>query len=41
MTLQPRAVVVHRTTEYAELVARHGTRQQAAFFLETRGRGIC
>jgi hypothetical protein len=40
MTLQPRAVVVHRTTEYAELVARHGTRQQAAFFLETRGRGL-
>lgn len=40
MTLLPRAVVVHRTTEYDELVARHGTRQQAAFFLETRGRGL-
>ena len=34
----PRAVVVTRTTEYAELLARHGTRGQAAFFLQTRGR---
>lgn len=40
MTLGPRVVVVHRRTEYDELVARHGTRQQAAFFLRTRGRGL-
>ncbi|MBK8756042.1 MAG: NAD(+)/NADH kinase [Actinomycetales bacterium] len=36
----PRAVVVTRTTEYAELLARHGTRGQAAFFLQTRGRAL-
>ncbi|SHI85557.1 ATP-NAD kinase [Tessaracoccus bendigoensis DSM 12906] len=36
----PRAVVVHRTTEYEELLARHGTRGQAAFFLAGRGRGL-
>ena len=40
MTLQPRAVVVHRRTELEELVARHGTRQQAAFFLTSRGRTL-
>lgn len=40
MTLAPRAVVVHRHTELEELIARHGTRQQAAFFLRTRGRSI-
>lgn len=40
MTLQPRAVVIHRRSEYDELLARHGTRQQAAFFLETRGRSL-
>jgi hypothetical protein len=40
MTLAPRVVVVHRPTEYAELLARHGTRGQAAFFLSTRGRDI-
>jgi hypothetical protein len=33
-------VLVHRTTEHQELVARHGTRQQAAFFLEARGRTL-
>ena len=38
VTLAPRAVVVHRRTELDELLARHGTRQQAAFFLRTRGR---
>jgi len=38
VTLQPRVVIVHRRTEYEELLARHGTRAQAAFFLETRGR---
>ncbi len=36
----PRAVVVHRATEYQELIARHGTRGQAAFFLESRGRSL-
>ena len=40
MTLTPRAVVVHRHTELDELVGRHGTRQQAAFFLRTRGRTL-
>lgn len=40
MTLRPRAVVVHRRTEYDELIARHGTRQQAAFFLQSRGREL-
>ena len=40
MTLRPRAVVIHRRSEYDELVARHGTRQQAAFFLQDRGRDL-
>lgn len=40
MSLLPRAVLVHRTSERDELVARHGTRQQAAWFLETRGRSL-
>ncbi|MCT9075970.1 NAD(+)/NADH kinase [Streptomyces fulvoviolaceus] len=40
MTLAPRVVLVHRTTEYEELVARHGTHGQAAFFLSSRGRDI-
>lgn len=40
MTLTPRVVVVHRRTEYDELVARHGTRGQAAFFLRGRGRDL-
>ena len=40
MTLQPRAVVIHRRSEYDELIARHGTRQQAAFFLQTRERSL-
>ncbi|MGF7234813.1 MAG: hypothetical protein ACQSGP_07620 [Frankia sp.] len=38
--LAPRVVVVHRRTEYAELIGRHGTRGQAAFFLSSRGRDI-
>ncbi|MEU9129384.1 NAD(+)/NADH kinase [Kitasatospora sp. NPDC048540] len=38
MSLAPRAVLVHRRTEYEELIARHGSRGQAAFFLATRGR---
>jgi len=40
MSLTPRAVVIHRRTEFEELVAGHGTRQQAAFFLRTRGRTL-
>lgn len=40
MTLEPRVVLVHRRSEYEELLMRHGTRQQAAFFLESRGRTI-
>jgi hypothetical protein len=40
MTLAPRVVIVHRTTELDELLAHHGTRGQAAFFLSTRGRTI-
>lgn len=38
MTLAPRAVLVHRRTELTELVERHGTHGQAAFFLASRGR---
>jgi hypothetical protein len=40
VSLTPRVVVVHRRTEYDELLATHGTRGQAAFFLGTRGRDI-
>src|SRR4051812_33222665 len=40
MSLAPRVVVVFRRTELDELIARHGTRGQAAFFLSTRGRHI-
>ncbi|HET9380422.1 MAG TPA: hypothetical protein VFP69_06295 [Streptomyces sp.] len=40
MSLAPRVVIVHRTTEYEELVARHGTHGQAAFFLASRGRDV-
>lgn len=40
MSLAPRTVLVHRTTEYEELVARHGTHGQAAYFLRSRGRDI-
>ncbi|MEV6206958.1 hypothetical protein [Kitasatospora sp. NPDC051914] len=40
MSLAPRAVLVHRRTEYEELLARHGSRGQAAFFLESRGRSL-
>jgi hypothetical protein len=39
-TSVPRIVVVARSTEYGALLARHGTREQARFFLETRGRSI-
>jgi hypothetical protein len=40
MTLAPRIVFVHRRTELDELLARHGTEGQAAFFLGSRGRGL-
>jgi hypothetical protein len=40
MSLAPRIVVVHRRTELEELVARHGTRGQAGFFLASRGRQL-
>jgi len=40
MTLAPRVVLVHRRTEYDELLARHGSPGQASFFLSTRGRDI-
>jgi NAD kinase len=40
VTLAPRVVLVHRRTELAELLARHGTRGQAEFYLRTRGRRI-
>lgn len=40
MSLAPRVVVVHRHTEYQELLLRHGTRGQAGFFLASRGRDL-
>lgn len=40
MSLPPRAVVVHRATELTELVAHHGTRQQAGFYLAGRGQSL-
>jgi hypothetical protein len=36
----PRAVVVTRPTEYEQLLAEHGTRGQAEFFLRARGRDM-
>lgn len=36
----PRVVVVTRSTDYQALLERHGTREQARFFLETRGQDI-
>ena len=39
-TIPPRAVVVTRPTEYEGLLLRHGTREQARFFLESRGRKL-
>lgn len=35
--MRPRAVLVERATVYEDLLARHGTRAQARFFLEQRG----
>lgn len=40
MTLAPRVVLVYRHTELDDLLARHGTRGQAAFYLRSRGRRI-
>jgi hypothetical protein len=40
VTLAPRVVLVHRETELDELAGRHGTPQQAAFFLQRRGRTL-
>ena len=40
MSLAPRAVLVHRPPELADLVARHGTRAAAGFFLSSRGRDL-
>jgi NAD kinase len=40
VSVAPRAVLVHRRTDYEELLERHGTRGQAAFFLSTRGRDL-
>ena len=39
-TISPRAVFVTRETDYELLLARHATRGQAKFFLETRGQDI-
>nr|WP_205707488.1 hypothetical protein [Kineococcus vitellinus] len=38
--MAPRVVLVHRRTPFADAVARHGTRGQAAFFLRTRGHDL-
>jgi hypothetical protein len=37
MSLVPRCVLVERPTEFRDLLARHGTREQARFFLAQRG----
>jgi hypothetical protein len=39
-TLSPRVVVVSRRSELDELLARHGTRGAAAYFLRQRGRDL-
>lgn len=39
-TLSPRVVVVSRRSELDELLARHGTRGAAAYFLKQRGRDL-
>jgi NAD kinase len=36
----PRVVIVTRPTDYEALLARHGTKEQARFFLRTRGRNL-
>lgn len=40
MTTAPRAVFVTRETDYDLLLARHATREQARFYLETRGQRL-
>jgi hypothetical protein len=40
VTLAPRVVLVHRRTEFAELLERHGTVGAAKFFLAGRGRTL-
>jgi len=40
MSLPPRVVVVSRRSELDELLARHGTRAAAAYFLRERGRDL-
>lgn len=40
MALAPRLVIVHRRSEYEELLDTHATFGQAEFFLRTRGRDI-
>ena len=39
-TANERTFVITRPTEYEQLLAEHGTRGQAEFFLRTRGRDI-
>ena len=39
-TLRPRAVLVTRATDYENLLAVHATREQAAFFLKSRGQTL-
>jgi hypothetical protein len=39
-TVPPRAVIVTRPSDYDALLLRHGTREQARFYLETRGQKI-
>ena len=39
-TISPRAVFVTRQSDYEQLLARHATREQARFFLETRGQKV-
>lgn len=39
-TIGPRAVFVTRETDYEQLLARHATREQARFFLQTRGQAL-
>ena len=39
-TLMPRAVLVTRETDYERLLAVHATREQARFFLRTRGQDL-
>jgi hypothetical protein len=38
--LPPRVIVVHRVSEFDELLARHGTGGQARFYLRARGRDL-